>query len=75
MKKTIILLTAMMISTVSCTKEKETPVVVATDSVVVVNEEPESKKVCITNEKTGKQTCRTMKVHKKLDGTPVPTKK
>lgn len=32
----------------------------------------EMKKVC--HEEKGKQVCKTIKVHKKLDGTPVPTK-
>ena len=32
---------------------------------------PETKKVCITDSK-GKETCKTVKVHKKLDGTKVP---
>lgn len=36
---------------------------------------PETKKVCVTDEKTKKETCKTVKVHKKLDGTKVPEKK
>jgi len=35
----------------------------------------ETKKVCVKDEKTGKETCKTVKVHKKLDGTKVPEKK
>jgi hypothetical protein len=37
----------------------------------------EIKKVCRNVEKNGKlvQVCKTIKVHKKLDGTTVPTKK
>jgi hypothetical protein len=34
----------------------------------------ESEKVCIKDAK-GKETCKTIKVHKKLDGTKVPEKK
>jgi hypothetical protein len=37
----------------------------------------EIKKVCHDEEKNGKtvEVCKTIKVHKKLDETPVPTKK
>lgn len=35
----------------------------------------EKQKVCIKDEKTGKETCKMMKVHKKLEGTQVPPKK
>jgi hypothetical protein len=35
----------------------------------------ETKKVCVKDEKTGKETCKTIKVHKKLEGTKVPEKK
>lgn len=35
----------------------------------------ETQKVCIKDEKTGKETCKMMKVHKKLEGTAVPPKK
>ena len=34
----------------------------------------ETKKVCVKDDKTGKETCKTMKVHKKLEGTPAPKK-
>ena len=34
----------------------------------------ESEKVCIKNSQ-GKETCKTIKVHKKLEGTKVPVKK
>ena len=35
----------------------------------------DSQKVCVKDEKTQKETCKTIKVHKKLDGTKVPEKK
>lgn len=35
----------------------------------------ETQKVCIKDEKTKKETCKTIKVHKKLEGTAVPPKK
>jgi hypothetical protein len=35
---------------------------------------PEQEKVCIKNAQ-GKETCKTIKVHKKLEGTKVPEKK
>lgn len=41
--------------------------------------EPEKKRVCVEEKdaKTGKvkEVCKTIKVHKKLDGTKVPEKK
>jgi hypothetical protein len=39
--------------------------------------EAEMKKVCHNEEKKGKtvEVCKTIKVHKKLEGTTVPTKK
>jgi len=37
-----------------------------------VNAEGVSKKVC--HEKNGKQVCKVIKVHEKLDGTKVPDK-
>jgi hypothetical protein len=33
------------------------------------------KKVCRTDEKTKKEVCKIVKIHKKLEGTPVPEKK
>lgn len=42
-------------------------------------EEPKTKKVCITKTdpatKKDKEVCKTVKVHKKLEGTKVPEKK
>jgi hypothetical protein len=35
----------------------------------------EEKMVCVKNEKTGKDVCKKVKVHKKLEGTAVPVKK
>ena len=34
----------------------------------------ETKRVCKTDEKTKKEVCKDIKVHKKLEGTPVPEK-
>jgi hypothetical protein len=34
--------------------------------------EPEVKKACVKDEKTGKEVCKTIKVHKKLEVEPVP---
>lgn len=36
---------------------------------------PEVKEACVKNEKTGKEVCKKIKVHKKLEGTAVPVKK
>ena len=35
----------------------------------------ETKRVCKTDEKTKKEVCKDIKVHKKLEGTPVPPAK
>ena len=35
----------------------------------------EEKTACVKNEKTGKEVCKKIKVHKKLEGTKVPEKK
>ena len=35
----------------------------------------EEKKVCHIDEKTKKEVCKMVKVHKKLEGTEVPVKK
>ena len=53
------------------------PVYAKTTPNPVVAPEPskEKQKVCIKDEKTGKETCKMMKVHKKLEGTQVPVKK
>lgn len=34
----------------------------------------EVKRVCTTDEKTRKEVCKNIKVHKKVEGTPVPEK-
>ena len=46
-------------------------------SVYAEEKKPDVKteKVCIKDEKTKKETCKTIKIHKKLEGTTVPTKK
>ena len=36
--------------------------------------EAQTKKVCRVDEKTKKEVCKTIKVHKKFEGTKVPTK-
>jgi hypothetical protein len=33
-----------------------------------------TKKICQTDEKTKKEVCKVIKVHKKLEGAPVPEK-
>jgi len=44
-------------------------------SVSTIYAEAETKKACVKNEKTGKEVCKEIKVHKKLEGTAVPDKK
>lgn len=41
----------------------------------LANDKPEVKKACVKDAKTGKETCKDIKVHKKLEGTEVPEKK
>ena len=54
-------------------------VTLAIFSIGIAHAEPEKKKVCVEqkNQKTGKTTnvCKVIKIHKKLDVTPVPEKK
>ena len=49
--------------------------VVAVSLITVANAAGETKRVCKIDEKTKKEVCKNIKVHKKLEGTPVPTKK
>ena len=35
---------------------------------------PPVKKVCHKDDKTGKEKCKNVKIHKKFEGTPIPTK-
>lgn len=44
-------------------------------SVVTVANAAETKRVCKKDEKTKKEVCKDVKVHKKLEGTPVPPAK
>jgi hypothetical protein len=43
--------------------------------ITVANAAGETKRVCKIDEKTKKEVCKNIKVHKKLEGTPVPAKK
>jgi hypothetical protein len=38
----------------------------------LVHAEGEVQKACVKNEKTGKEVCKQIKVHKKLEVEPVP---
>jgi hypothetical protein len=49
-------------------------VVIAFGIVTLAQAAGETKRVCKTDEKTKKEVCKTIKVHKKLEGTPVPEK-
>ena len=49
-------------------------VVIAFGIVTLANAAGETKRVCKTDEKTKKEVCKNIKVHKKLEGTPVPEK-
>lgn len=54
---------------------KKTVIALAISIIAAHSFAAEKQKVCIKDEKTGKETCKMMVVHKKLEGTPVPTKK
>ena len=49
-------------------------VVIAFGIVTLAQAAGETKRVCKTDEKTKKEVCKDIKVHKKLEGTPVPDK-
>ena len=49
-------------------------VVIAFGIVTLAQAAGETKRVCKTDEKTKKEVCKNIKVHKKLEGTPVPDK-
>jgi hypothetical protein len=49
-------------------------VVIAFGIVTLAQAAGETKRVCKTDEKTKKEICKDIKVHKKLEGTPVPEK-
>lgn len=59
-------------STMACAKEE------SKKAVEVTTETPKTKKVCVEQKdaKTGKvkEVCKTIKVHKKFEGTEVPEK-
>ena len=49
-------------------------VVIAFGIVTLATAAGETKRVCKKDEKTQKEVCKDVKVHKKLEGTPVPEK-
>ena len=48
--------------------------VVIAFGVITLANAAETKRVCKMDEKTKKEVCKDIKVHKKLEGTPVPDK-
>jgi hypothetical protein len=48
--------------------------VIAFCLITIANAAGETKRVCKTDDKTKKEVCKDIKVHKKLEGTPVPDK-
>ena len=48
--------------------------VIAVSLITVANAAGETTRVCKTDEKTKKEVCKDIKVHKKLEGTKVPEK-
>lgn len=49
--------------------------VVLAFGVITLANAAETKRVCKEDPKTKKEVCKTIKVHKKLEGTPVPPAK
>jgi hypothetical protein len=49
--------------------------IIAVSLITVANAAGETKRVCKKDEKTKKEVCKDIKVHKKLEGTPVPPAK
>ena len=49
-------------------------VVLAFGVITLAQAAGETKRVCKKDEKTKKEVCKTIKVHKKLEGTTVPEK-
>jgi hypothetical protein len=49
--------------------------VIAFSLITLATAAGETKRVCKKDEKTKKEVCKDIKVHKKLEGTPVPEKK
>ena len=49
-------------------------VVIAFGIVTLAQAAGETKRVCKTDDKTQKEVCKNIKVHTKLEGTPVPEK-
>jgi hypothetical protein len=79
MKKTLIVAILSLFAVGACAQDRGQPVYGKTTPNPVVEPEldqtPKYKKVCIdTKDKAGKsiKKCRTVKVHQKLEGTPVP---
>ena len=64
-------------STVACAKEEPKKAVVV-ETAASVDEAPKTKRVCVEQKdaKTGKvkEVCKTIKIHKKFEGTKVPEK-
>ena len=55
--------------------DKTTPKSTATTKKICKDVLDKNGKVVVNKDGTNKQTCRTIKVHKKLEGTEVPVKK
>ena len=49
-------------------------VVILAVGIITLATAAETKRVCKKDEKTQKEVCKDVKVHKKLEGTPVPDK-
>lgn len=74
MNKLFALLVAGVLSAGVMAQDKGQPVYGKTTPNPVVAPSNEKQKVCIKDDKTGKETCKMMKIHKKLEGTKVPPK-
>ena len=81
--KTLLVSLALLFATTACSAEPAKQVTPAT-TVATEKEEPKTKRVCkdvvqngkpvMNKDGTTKQECRTVKIHKKHEGTKVPPK-
>jgi hypothetical protein len=65
----------MLSSAVYAVESDKTPKSTATTKQVCKDVLDKNGKVVVNKDGTNKQTCKTIKVHKKLEGTEVPVKK
>ena len=71
----LVVLTMLSSAVYAAEGDKTTPKSTATTKKVCKDVLDKNGKVVLNKDGTNKQTCKTIKVHKKLEGTEVPVKK